>query len=449
MVAWNTNHGNGNGNGNGHGHGSSGGRVAIVSGARTPFAKMGTSLKGVHVADLAKRAMQEALYRAEWKADRLDEVILGNVVMPADAANIARVSALYAGVPNQVPGLSVQRNCASGMEAVAEAALRIRGGQGKVMLAGGAESMSSIPLLFPQEAMEPVARLGRARSMWQRTTAVAGLRPRHFKPIIGLELGLTDPTCGMIMGKTTELLVKEWGISRSEQDEFACRSHEKAVAAQAAGKFDVEIVPVFPDDSTEPVAKDVGPRAGQSMEALAKLKPIFDRRDGSVTVGNSCQVTDGAACLLVMDEEVAKAEGREVLGYVKSYSYVGLDPTRMGLGPAFAIEQLLRKNGMTLSDVPLLEINEAFAGQVIACMRAMASDAFAKEHLNRDKALGEIDPERLNVNGGSIALGHPVGATGTRLILTMLHEMKRRDLDLGVASLCVGGGQGAAILLER
>jgi acetyl-CoA acetyltransferase family protein len=185
------------------------------------------------------------------------------------------------------------------------------------------------------------------------------------------------------------------------------------------------------------------------MDALGKLKPIFDRRDGTVTVGNSCQVTDGAAALLVTDGEVAHAEGREILGYIRAYAYAGLDPSRMGLGPVFAIDQLLRKTGLSLADVSLFEINEAFAGQVLACLKAIASDHFGQEHLNRERALGEIDPETLNVNGGAIALGHPVGATGTRIVLTLLHEMRRRDVGLGIASLCVGGGQGAAILLER
>jgi len=426
-------------------------RVAIVAGARTPLAKMGTALRDVHVTDLAKRVFQEALYRANWRADRLDEVMLGNVVMPADAANPARVAALWAGVPRQVPGLSLQRNCASGMEAIAEAVLRIRGGQGEAILAGGAESMSNIPLLLPGEAMEPVSQLARARGAWKRASAAARLRPRHFKPIAGLELGLTDPTCGMIMGKTAEVLVQEFGISRGEQDEYALQSHQKATAAWAAGRFEDEIVPVYApaNGRLDPVTTDIGPRANQTIEALAKLKPIFDRRDGSVTVGNSCQVTDGACAVLVMDADRAKSEGLEVLGYVRAYACCGLDPARMGLGPVFAIDQLLRQTGLNLGDVPLFEINEAFAGQVLACLKAMASARFACEHLGRKEAIGTLDPARLNVNGGAIALGHPVGATGTRIVLTLLLEMRRRNVDRGIAALCIGGGQGAAMLLER
>jgi len=424
-------------------------RVAILGGARTPFVKMGGALQHTHAADLAKVALQEAMYRSHWPADRLDEVLLGNVVMPADAANIARVSAIYAGIPYGVPAMTVQRNCASGMEAIAEAAARIRTGRGTAILAGGVESMSTIPLLFPAETTEPFTRMSKARGFWQRSTAVAELRPRHFKPVVALEKGLTDPTNGMIMGKTAELLAKEFNISRQEQDEFALRSHQRTIAAAAAGKFNDEIVPVYAGDHFEPVTEDIGPRDNQTLEALAKLKPIFDRRDGSVTIGNSCQVTDGAAVVLATDAEVASEQALRPLGYVCSYAYAGLDPARMGLGPVFAIEQLLRKNELSLNEIGLFEINEAFAAQVLACLKAMGSAEFAKQHLNRSRALGELDPEKLNVNGGAIALGHPVGASGARLTLTLLMEMQRRNVQLGIAALCVGGGQGVAMLLQR
>jgi acetyl-CoA acetyltransferase family protein len=424
-------------------------RVAILGGARTPFAKSGGALREVHAADLAKRAIQETLYRADWPADDLDEVILGNVVMPVDAANLARVSAIWAGVPRSVPGLTMQRNCASGMEAVAEAAARIRTGRGTAIIAGGAESMSNVPLLFPDEAMEPMASLNRARNVWQKASAAVALRPRHFHPVAALQLGLTDPTCDMIMGKTAELLAQEWSISRREQDEFALASHQKAVEAAETGRLGEEIFPYYAGDRFEPVIGDTGPRPGQTMEALAKLKPIFDRRDGTVTVGNSCQITDGAAALLLADAEAARSQGREILGFIAGYAYVGLDPARMGLGPVYAINELLKQSGLSVADIPLFEINEAFAAQVLACLNASDSTRFGRDHLGRSAALGAIDPEKLNVNGGAIALGHPVGATGARLVLTLLFEMRSRNLERGVAALCVGGGQGAAILLER
>ena len=325
--------------------------VVIAAGCRTPFAKAGTALRRVPVAELAKAAMQETLYRANFPGDQLDEVILGNVVMPADATNPARVAALYAGIPQTVPALTVQRNCASGMEAVAQAADRIRGGRGRAILAGGAESMSTIPLLFPAETMEPMARLSRAKNVLQKAGAVATLRPRHFRPIAALECGLTDPTCGLIMGKTAEILAQEWNISRYDQDVFALRSHQLALAAAEAGKFDEEIFGYYAGTKFEPVTADNGPRANQTLDALAKLKPIFDRKDGTVTVGNSCQITDGAAALLVSDAATARDHGLEVLGYVRAYAYVGLDPARMGLGPAFAISKLLSDTGLRLSDI--------------------------------------------------------------------------------------------------
>ncbi len=423
--------------------------VAVVNGARTPFVKAGAAFKDIHVSDLAKRVMQETLYRADFPFERLDEVILGNVVMPPDATNVARVSALWAGIPENVPAMTVQRNCASGMEAIAQAGDLLRGGRGHAVLAGGAESMSGLPLLLPDEAREPMSRLYRAKSFWQRTSAAASFRPRHFKPRAALELGLTDPTCGLIMGKTAEILAREFGVSREQQDAFALHSHRRALAAIESGKFDAEIVPVFAGDRFEPVSRDVGPRANQTMEALAKLRPIFDKRDGTVTAGNSSQVTDGAAAVLVMDGETAHREEREPLGFVRAYACVGLDPQRMGLGPVYAINKLLDETGITLADVDLFEINEAFAAQVLACQKAMASAQFCREQLGRSDAIGEIDPDRLNVNGGAIALGHPVGATGARLVLTMLMEMKRRGSHLGIAALCVGGGQGVAMLLER
>jgi acetyl-CoA acetyltransferase family protein len=418
-------------------------RVAIVAGARTPFAKAGTALKETHVTELARAVIQETLYRAEFPAEQVDEVILGNVVMPADATNPARVSAIWAGVPDRVPALTVQRNCASGMEALAQGAARIRSGEARAVVAGGAESMSTLPLLLPQETLEPMSRLARAKSVWQKAAATAALRPRHFKPVAALEQGLTDPSCDMIMGKTAEVLAHEFGVSRRAQDEYALRSHQRAGAAEKERRFDDEMCPFYAGERFEAVTSDVGPRGNQTMEALAKLRPLFDRRDGTVTVGNSCQITDGAASMLLMDGTFARDHGLPVLGYLRAYAVAGLDPQRMGLGPVFAIDKLLRQTGLGLSDISLFEINEAFAAQVLACLTAMGSRQFAREHLDRDEALGAIDPERLNVNGGAIALGHPVGATGARIVL------RRRNVELGVAALCVGGGQGAAMLLER
>lgn len=425
------------------------GHAAVVAGLRTPFARIGTALREVHVTELARATMQEVLYRTGFSADALDEVVLGNVVMPADATNPARVAALYAGIPEHVPAFTVQRNCASGMEAIGQAASRIATGDGRAFLAGGAESMSTIPLVLPTETLEVAGSLMKAKSPIGKLGALAKLRPRHLRPQAALEMGLTDPVCGLIMGKTGEKLAHEFGISREDQDAFALRSHQRTVEAAEKGYFDEQIVPVYAGDRFDPVTADVGPRAGQSMEALAKLRPFFDRRDGTITVGNACQVTDGAVATLIADADAARAEGLEPLGYIGGYATAGVEPSRMGLGPVFAIDKLLRKTGLDLADIDLFEINEAFAAQVLACIKAMGSETFGREKLGRTSALGEIDPERLNVNGGAIALGHPVGATGARLVLNLLMEMRRRDVERGIAALCVGGGQGAAILLSR
>jgi acetyl-CoA C-acetyltransferase/acetyl-CoA acyltransferase len=415
--------------------------IAILDGVRTPFAKAFGPLAGVPAQDLGRVAAVAALGRAGVRPDQVDQVVFGNVATPVDCANIARVIALRAGVPQDRIAHTVQRNCASGMEAISTAAGLIQLGEATTVLAGGVESMSQIPLLYNRQATRQYMRLGQAKSFWQKTSALLGFRPRHFKPVIAVKLGLTDPVSGLIMGETAEVLVEDFGISRQAQDEFALLSHQRAVAAQERGVLAEEIVPV------EAVKEDVGPRKGQSLEALAKLKPFF-KESGTVTVGNSCQITDGAAALVLMPGEAARAAGRQPLGYLRGFAYAGCDPARMGLGPAFATSKLLEKTAVSLRDIDLIELNEAFAAQVIANEKAFASDKFAKEQLGRPQALGEIDWARLNVNGGAIALGHPVGATGARLVLTLLKELRRRGLRYGLATLCVGGGQGGAMLVE-
>jgi acetyl-CoA C-acetyltransferase/acetyl-CoA acyltransferase len=392
--------------------------------------------------------MQQTLDEASWPADRVDQVVMGNVAPPADATNPARVAAVQAGIPVDVPALTVQRNCASGMEALAQAEMLLSARRCRIVLAGGAESMSTIPLLFPASAMEPFGRLARAQGLTQKLAALASFRPRHFAPVIGLKQGLTDPLVDMIMGQNGEVLAHEFGITRLAQDEFALRSHMRACASAAAGVFNEQIAPMYVGPTFKPVTEDIGPRKEQTLAALAKLKPIFDRKDGSVTVGNSCQVTDGAAMLLVADADFADAEGLKPVAFIRGYATAALDPARMGLGPVFAIAQLLDAAGMTLGDIGLFEINEAFAAQVLACLVALDSDTFAQKHLNREHRIGAINPEILNIDGGAIALGHPVGATGARITLNLMHAMKRRGVEWGIASLCVGGGQGAAVLLQ-
>jgi len=348
---------------------------------------------------------------------------------------------LLSGIPRDRIAHSVQRNCASGMEALTTAAQLIQLGEARTIVAGGVESMSRIPLLYNREATELYLRLGKAKNWRQRLSTLLSFRPRHFKPVLGVQLGLTDPVCGLIMGDTAENLVRDFNLSRQEQDAFALESHRRASEAQKRGILAQEIIPV------NTLREDAGPRKDQTMEALARLKPFF-QKNGTVTVGNSCPITDGAAALIVMPGEAVRAEGRRPLGYLRAYAYTGCDPARMGLGPVFATSKLLEKTGLSLRDFDLIELNEAFAAVVLGNEKAFASPHFAREHLGRDAALGEIDRSRLNVNGGAIALGHPVGATGTRLVLTLLKELRRRNLRRGLATLCVGGGQGAALLLD-
>jgi len=415
--------------------------IAIVEGVRTPFAKAFGALASVPADELGRVAAVEVMKRAGLRPEQVDQVVFGNVAPPADAANIARVIALRAGIPQDRIAHSVQRNCASGMEAITTAAQLIQLGEAKTVLAGGTESMSRIPLLYNDEATALYLRLGRAKSWWQRLQTLLQFRPRHFKPVLAVQQGLTDPVSGLIMGATAEILAEEFSVTRQEQDAFALTSHKRATDAQKRGVLAEELTRVGE------VREDIGPRKGQCLEVLAKLKPFF-KDGGTVTVGNSCPLTDGAAAVVVMPGEAARAEGRQPLGYLRAYAYAGCDPRRMGLGPAYATSKLLERTGLSLSDMELIELNEAFAAQVVANERAFSSDEFARKELGRAAALGQIDPEKLNVNGGAIALGHPVGATGTRLVITLLKEMRRRGLRRGLATLCVGGGQGAALLME-
>jgi acetyl-CoA acetyltransferase family protein len=420
--------------------------IAIVEGVRTPFAKAFGVLADVPAQDLGVRVTQALLERGNVKPDQIDQVVFGNVGSPVDAANVARVISLEAGIPLDRIAHTVNRNCASGMESITSATRLLSLDEAERVVAGGTESMSRIPLLYNDEATAQYMQLAKARGWWERVRTLLAFRPRHFAPVPAVKLGLTDPVSGLIMGETAEVLADDFDITRQEQDEFALESHRRAIDAQKRGIFKAEIVSVKTKSGAE-VAQDVGPRADQSLAALAKLKPYF-RKNGTVTVGNSCSITDGAAAVLLMTGEKARAEGRQPLGYLRAFNYAGCDPRRMGLGPIFATSKLLERTGLKLQDIDLIEMNEAFAAQVIANERAFASREFARQQLGRDEAWGTLDRARLNVNGGAIALGHPVGATGTRLVITLLLELKRRGLRRGLATLCVGGGQGAALLLE-
>lgn len=424
-------------------------RIAIIAGVRTTMGKAGGILKDISADQLGTMAVRESIYRSGLRFEDIDEVIIGNVAQPANAANIARVIALKAGCPISTPAYTVHRNCASGMEAITTAALKLWAGEADIMVAGGTESMSNIPLLYGKKMTQFFANMWKAKSIPQKLGVLSTFRPSFLNPVIGVTEGLTDPVCGLIMGLTAENLAKEFGIGREEQDQYALKSHQKAVAAMESGFFKEESIPV-------PIGKeldrfhmdDEGPRATQTMAALGKLKPYFDRRNGTVTVGNSCPLTDGAAAVVLMTESKAKALGLKPMGYLKSFAYAGLEPERMGLGPVYAATKALDKARLTLKDMQLVELNEAFAVQVIANLRAMESDTFSQTYLGKKKALGELNPDILNIHGGAIALGHPVGMTGTRLVITLLNSLKQQNLNTGLATLCIGGGQGAALVLE-
>jgi len=424
--------------------------AVIVGGARTPFVKAWGALRRVPARELGRIAASEAIARSTVDPAELDEVIFGNIAQPADATNIARFIGLRSGVPRSVPAFTVNRNCASGIQAVVDATLRIESGLADLVLAGGVESMSQIPFLFLPETQDLFLKMPRTRGALRRLALLMKFRPRHFRPVVALEVGLSDPVAGLNMGETAEVLAKRYQITREEQDHFALASHQRAARATESGRFREEIAPVFlPPRYEETVADDVGFRAEQTLEALARLKPVFDRRFGTVTAGNSSQITDGAAALVVASEARAREAGYPILGRIRSWAFAGCDPAAMGMGPAYATPVALKRGGATFRDVKLVEINEAFAAQVIACERAFASREFAEKELGLSEPIGEIDRSMTNVNGGAIALGHPVGCTGARLILTLCLELAKRNKDLGLATLCVGGGQGAAILIER
>ena len=422
--------------------------IVIIDGVRTPFIKAWTLLDACSAQTLGALCVTELLQRTELKPEKVDEVIMGCVAQPVDAANVARVISLMAGIPKDKRAYTVNRNCASGFEAVTSGVEKILAGQDETVIVGGSESMSNAPLLFSKEAATLFMKLQKARSLGEKLAVAARFRPRHFSPRPALQMALTDPTCGLNMGQTAEVLAKKFAVSRTKQDEFALESHRRSTAARTILKE--ETMTVFTGTHYEnPVSMDNGVREKQSMEDLAKLKPIFDRYTGTVTAGNSSQITDGACTLLLMNGAKARAGGYEILGTVAGYEYAGVEPSEMGLGPVFAVEKLLRKKKISLEDIQLFEINEAFAVQVLACLEALSSKAFAQKYFSTQETVGQIDPSLLNVNGGAIALGHPVGASGARLVLTCLKEMKRRNLHRGLVSLCVGGGQGGAILLER
>ena len=422
--------------------------IYVIDGARTPFLKARNRPGPFAASDLATDAGRALLLRQPFAPTALDEVILGCAAPSVDEVNIGRVVALRMGCGHKVPGWTVMRNCASGMQALDSAMDSMRAGRSSLILAGGVDALSRAPLLFSDAMVSWLANWYAAKTLGRRAAALAQFRLGYLAPVIGLMKGLTDPIVGLMMGQTAENLAYRFGISRREMDEFAVRSHQRVLAAQRDGRYAGEVIPLF-DRAGNVYPADDGVREDSTPQNLAKLKPFFDRKYGNVTAGNSSQVTDGAAWLLLATEDAVRRFGLTPKGRIVDSQWAALDPAQMGLGPVYATTPLLQRNGLALDDVDAWEINEAFAAQVIACLRAWQDDAFCRDELGLPGALGALDVDRLNVDGGAIALGHPVGASGARIVLHLLNVLERTGGRRGIAAICIGGGQGGAMLVER
>jgi acetyl-CoA C-acetyltransferase len=420
--------------------------VFIVDGARTPFLKSRNTPGPFAASDLATAAGSALLARQGFAPDQLDEVILGCASPSPDEVNIGRVAALRMGCGNKVPGWTVMRNCASGMQALDSAMVNIQAGRSDLVLAGGVDALSRAPLLLSDAMVRWLSGWYAAKSLGQRLAMLRKLRLGYLAPVIGIVKGLTDPICGQLMGQTAENLAWKFGITREEMDVFAARSHEKVLAAQAAGHFN-EIIPIIGPDGTV-YDKDDGVRADSTAANLAKLRPFFDKKYGQVTAGNSSQITDGGAWLVLASEAAVERHGLSPIGKIADCQWAGLAPDQMGLGPVHAATPILQRHKLGLNDLDLWEINEAFAAQVIACLRAWQDEAYCRDALGLEGAVGTLDESRLNVDGGAIALGHPVGASGARIVLHLLAALRREGKQRGIATICIGGGQGGAMLIE-
>ena len=420
--------------------------VYVVDGARTPFIKAKNQRGPFSAADLAVAAGRDLLARHPFSSDRIDEVVVGCMNPSEDEANIGRIIAMRLGCGEATPGWTVQRNCASGMQALDSAMKDIALGRHDLVLAGGTEAMSRSPLLFRPEMVNWFSRMMGAKHPTQKLQNALRFRPRFLSPIIALMRGLTDPLCGFNMGQTAEMIAYQYGITRAQMDAFATDSHHKVAAAQDDGLFP-SIVPLYGPKGNY-YDSDDGVRRDSNTEKLAKLRPVFDKWYGMVTAGNSSQVTDGACMLLLASERAVEEHGLSVLGKIVDAQWSGLDPRVMGLGPTVASGQLLQRQSLGLEDVDYWEINEAFAAQVLGCIDAFDDESFCQAHFSTAR-LGKLDAARLNVSGGAIAMGHPVGASGARIVLQLLHTLHQKEAKRGIASLCIGGGQGGAMLLER
>ena len=429
--------------------------IYIIDGARTPFLKSRNRPGPFSASDLATAAGKSLLVRQPFAPTELDEVILGCAAPSVDEVNIGRVAALRMGCGPKVPGWTVMRNCASGMQALDSAIANMLSGRSNLVLAGGVDALSRAPLLYSDVMVMWFSNFMAAKSPLQKAGMFLKLKPAQLlTPIIAIMKGLTDPYVGLLMGQTAENLAYRFGIDRRRMDEYAARSHARLIRAQESGFFSdahdglaAEIVPLY-DAKGALYKDDDGVRRDSTVENLGKLKPFFDRKYGNVTAGNSSQITDGAAWLVLATEEAVKRHALKPVGRITDSQWAGLDPAQMGLGPVHAATPILKRHGLKLNDLDAWEINEAFAAQVLGCLAAWKEDKYCREQLDLDGAMGEMDAEKLNADGGAIALGHPVGASGARIVLHLLHTLKRAKAKRGMASICIGGGLGGAMLVE-
>jgi acetyl-CoA C-acetyltransferase len=425
--------------------------IYVVDGARTPFLKSKNRPGPFAAADLATQAGRALLVRQPFAPQELDEVILGCAAPSVDEVNIGRVAALRMGCGQKVPGWTVMRNCASGMQAVDSGISNILAGRSQLVLAGGVDALSRAPLLYAERMVHWFSDMAAAKTTGQRLALFSRIPLKHLlAPVIGIMKGLTDPMVGLLMGQTAENLAHRFGITRDEQDAYSVRSHERVARAQDEGRLASgggEVEALYDRDGTVYTLDD-GVRRDASRESLAKLKPFFDRKYGTVTPGNSSQITDGAAWLLLASEDAVRKHDLKPMGRIVDSEWAGLDPAQMGLGPVHAATPILKRHRLGLDDVDYWEINEAFAAQVLGCLAAWRDEKYCREELGLDHRLGELNEDKLNVDGGAIALGHPVGASGTRIVLHLLKTMKRNNAKRGIACICIGGGLGGAMLVE-
>ena len=421
-------------------------KTAIIAGCRTPFARSGSVFADLTAIELGKIAVRDALGRSGLKGERVDQLIYGTVVHDTQAPNIAREVGL-AVLPKTVPAVTVSRACSSANQAITDAAQMIEVGQAEVVVAGGAESLSHVPITVSDKLSKTLVIASKGKTLGQRLSPFSSVRPKDLIPVTP---AIAEPTTGETMGESAERMAKENGISREDQDAWALRSHELAGAGTQDGRLTREITPVYlPPGYEKVIDRDNGVRTDSSLEKLAKLRPAFDRRYGSVSAGNSSPLTDGASALVLMNAELAAAEGIDAIGYVRSWAWTALDPAGQLLqGPAYAAPLALDRAGLTMKDIGLMEMHEAFAAQVLSNLQALSSKQFARDELGRSDAVGHPDVDVINVMGGSLAIGHPFGATGGRITVTLLNEMARRDVEFGLITVCAAGGMGFAMVVE-